>query len=127
MARELKGLAAGLAAGLGVVALAFGVSAIVTHGQPPPEPKPVQQALSPGMVSSNVVSTGRALYVVSCAGCHGSQGQGKNGPPLRALGDPDTKIARNIKHGFPPRMPAFQNQYNDTQTNALVAYIQTLK
>ena len=128
MARELKGLLAGLAAGLGVVGAAYGVSAIVTHGQPPePKPSPASAPTKGKPPPSQLVASGRALYVASCAGCHGSQGQGQNGPPLRSLGDPDAKIARNIKNGFPPRMPAFRNTYNDAQTSALVAYIQSLK
>jgi mono/diheme cytochrome c family protein len=128
LANELKGLLAGLAAGVLVVGAAFGVSAIVTHGQPA-EAKQVPAAkASGGQVSSTqVVATGRGLYVASCAACHGSQGQGRNGPPLHALADPNAKIARNIKNGFPPRMPAFKNTHNDAQTNALVAYIQSLK
>jgi mono/diheme cytochrome c family protein len=132
MARELKGLLVGLAAGLGVLGTAYGVSAIVApivaHSQPA-EAKQVPAAKASGgqVASTQLVAMGRGLYVVSCAVCHGSRGQGQNGPSLHALGDPDAKIARNIKNGFPPRMPAFKNTYNDAQTNALVAYVQSLK
>lgn len=131
MARELKGLAAGLVAGLVSVGLAFGVSALVTHGQAGatqqagPMPK-----TSPGggqITSTQLVTTGRSEYLTACAYCHGRGGQGQRGPSLHHLGDPDDKIARNIRNGFPPRMPAFKDQYNDAQIKALVAYIQSLK
>ena len=136
MARELKGLVAGLAAGLGVVGIAYGVSAVATRTVPaetkqkeakqavPSEPK-----LPAGgqTASSQLVATGRALYRDACAGCHGQGGQGQVGPTLHHLGDPDAKIARNIVNGFPPRMPAFKGQYSDAQLKALVAYVQSLE
>lgn len=136
MARELKGLAAGLAAGLGVVGIAYGVSAVATRTVPaetkqkeakqavPTEPKLPAGGQTAG---SQLVATGRTLYRDACAGCHGQQGQGQVGPTLHHLGDPDAKIARNIVNGFPPRMPAFKGQYSDTQLKALVAYIQSLE
>jgi len=136
MARELKGLVAGLAAGLGVVGIAYGVSAVATRTVPaetkqkeakqavPSEPK-----LPAGgqTAASQLMATGRTLYRDACAGCHGQQGQGQVGPTLHHLGDPDAKIARNIVNGFPPRMPAFKGQYSDVQIKALVAYVQSLK
>ncbi len=135
MAKELKGLVAGLAAGLGVVGMAYGVSAVASHGQSA-ETKRVeaQQAAPEGgkpaasgtTASSQLVATGRTLYVASCAGCHGKDAQGQIGPTLHRLGDPDAKIARNIKNGFPPRMPGFAGKYDDAQIKALVAYIQSL-
>ncbi len=128
MARELKGLGAGLIAGLGVVGAAFGVSAIATHGQPSsatPE-KPHAAAGVPVTVVSQIVTTGHGYYLTSCAGCHGKDGRGVVGPNLHNLGDPDAKIALNIKNGFKGQMPAYKDSYNDTQIAALVAYIQSL-
>lgn len=130
LARELKGLVAGLVAGLASVGLAYGVSAIVTHGQTvetsQPAPLGKSSAGSGQTASTQVVAVGRALYLTDCAYCHGQQAQGQRGPTLHHLGDPDAKIARNIQTGFPPRMPAFKDQYNATQIKALVAYIQSL-
>ncbi len=136
MARELKGLAAGLAAGLGVVGVAFGASVVGTRAVPaetkqaeakqavPDEKQP------PGggqTATSQLVATGRTLYLDSCAGCHGRLGQGQVGPTLHHLGDPDAKVARNIANGFPPRMPGFKDKYSGAQLKAVVAYVQSLK
>ncbi len=128
MARELKGLAAGLIAGLASVGLAYGVSTLVTHGQTTQTALTEKPSAGSGQIaSSQIVIAGRKEYLTACAYCHGPQGQGQSGPSLHHLGDPDAKIARNIKNGFPPRMPAFKDQYNDTQIKALVAYVQSLK
>ena len=117
-------------AGLASVGLAYGVSAIVTHGQPAettPATATVKPAAGVQAASTQIIAAGHRLYLDGCAYCHGDQGQGKSGPSLHRLGDPDAKIAQNIRNGFPPRMPAFKSQYNDAQIKALVAYIQSLK
>ena len=130
MARELKGLIAGLIAGLGVVGAAYGVSAIATHGEAP-ERTPNKAQASPGTepASAQLVASGAALYSsLACVGCHGTQAQGGNiGPTLHHLGDPDAKIARHIENGFAGRMPAYKNTLSSTQINTLVAYIQSLE
>jgi mono/diheme cytochrome c family protein len=127
MARELKGLGAGLIAGLGVVGAAFGVSAIATHGQASPaHDKPQATAAHPAVLVSQVVTTGHGYFLTSCAACHGKDGRGVIGPNLHNLGDPDAKIALNIKNGYKGQMPPYRDKYNDTQIAALVAYIQSL-
>lgn len=130
MAHELKGLVAGALAGLAVVGASYGVSAIVTHGQPvetPVSPAPSAQGKAAAVPSAQMVATGRSLYTMQCAKCHGAQAQGKVGPTLHHLHDPDAKIARNIANGFPGRMPAYKSKLNDAQIKTLVAYIQSLE
>ena len=133
MARELKGLVAGLIAGLGVVGAAFGVSAIATHGQsaePQDKPQAKHQVAAASNTSltnvSQLVATGHGFYTTSCASCHGTDGKGVIGPNLHNLGDPDAKIALNIKNGYKGRMPPYRDTYTDPQIAALVAYIQSL-
>ena len=77
--------------------------------------------------ATQLVATGRGLYLQNCVSCHGPNGQGQIGPTLHHLGDPDAKITRNIANGFPPRMPAYKNQLSAAQIQALVAYVQSLK
>ena len=129
MARELKGLLAGLAAGLGVVGAAYGVSAIATH-EAAPRQKP-EEASAPAnrdVPASQLVAPGRMLYSsLACVGCHGANAQGNLGPTLHHLGDPDAKIATNIANGYPGQMPAYKGQLTAAQIHTLVAYIQSLK
>jgi len=133
MAREIKGLVAGLIAGLGVVGAAFGVSAIATHGQstgPQDKPQKENRSVASNSASltnvSQLVVTGHGFYLTSCASCHGKDGKGVIGPNLHNLGDPDAKIALNIKNGYKGRMPPYRDTYTDPQIAALVAYIQSL-
>ena len=132
MARELKGLVAGLAAGLGVVAASYGVSAIAVQeqaGKAVAQARPVAQQPGVRPASAQLVASGAALYSsLACVGCHGAQAQGGGiGPTLHHLGDPDAKVARNIANGFAGRMPAYKDQLSAAQINTLVAYIQSLE
>ena len=130
LARELKGLAAGLAAGLGVVGAAYGVSAIATHGATLKQQPNERSAAVPNtkIASSQLVASGRTLYSsLACVGCHGANAQGNLGPTLHHLGDPDAKIARNIANGYPGQMPAYKDQLSAAQIQILVAYIQSLE
>ncbi len=126
----MKGLAAGLAAGLGVVGAAYGVAAIGSHGA---SLKQTPEAAAPKLGGANVapsqlVASGRTLYsTLACVGCHGASAQGNLGPSLHHLGDPDAKIARNIANGFEGQMPAYKDQLTPGQIQTLVAYIQSLE
>ena len=125
MARELKGLALGLAAGLGVVGLAYVSSAVVTHADATPTPATADKAPAPDR--TKMIADGRTLYVTNCVSCHGQDAEGKIGPSLHALGDPDATVYRHIAYGFGQKMPAYKNILSADQINSLVAYIQTLK
>ena len=131
MARELKGLMAGLAAGFGVVGASYAVSVIAVHGQAAKavaQAKPVVAKAGIQPASTQLVASGAALYSnLACVGCHGAQAQGGIGPTLHHLGDPDTKVYRNIANGFQGRMPAYKDQLAPAQINTLVAYIQSLE
>ncbi len=130
MARELKGLIAGLIAGLGVVGTAYGVSLIASHGQTGTQNKPQSVASGqapPPAPPTQIIATGRSLYGEACAGCHGKDGAGRIGPTLHGLGDPDAKVAASIKNGFPGQMPGFKSKYTDAQISALVTYVQSFK
>jgi mono/diheme cytochrome c family protein len=132
LARELKGLIAGLIAGLAVVGAAYGVSAVATHGPATAaktQAKSSTQKTGASVPASQFAASGQALYSsMACVGCHGTQAQGADiGPTLHHLGDSDTKVARNIKNGFSGRMPAYKDKLSSTQINSLVAYIQSLE
>jgi cytochrome c551 len=119
---ELKALIAAVIGGLAVVGAAFGVSAIVLSVQP----KPTQSSATPKL-NSPQVAQGHAFFKQSCASCHGTDGVGAFGPNLHNEDMSNTQIAQTIQNGVDGKMPPFQNKYNSNQTQALVAYIRTLK
>lgn len=128
----MKGLIAGLAAGLGVVGAAYGVSAVATHSITVKEtPKTAQTGHPSGgtkTASSQLVASGHTLYSsLACVGCHGANAEGNIGPTLHHLGDPDAKIAMNIANGYPGQMPAYKEQLTAAQIQTLVAFIQSLE
>lgn len=128
---------AGLAAGLGVVAAAYGVSAygvsaVAAQGKAAKTHTQVGTASGPAQAAvpkSQLVASGAALYSsLACVGCHGAEAQGgSGGPSLHHLGDPDTKVTRHIENGFSGRMPAYKDTLTSAQISTLVAYIQSLE
>lgn len=82
-------------------------------GQPDPGLAPVGDDVQ-------AISDGAALYQAACAGCHGVQGGGGNGPAL--AGNPASGRAANvedlIRYGR-GLMPGFQAQFDDTQITTL--------
>jgi mono/diheme cytochrome c family protein len=65
---------------------------------------------------------GEQTWQGACAPCHGDKGQGLIGPPLagRAL---DPEQVRTIVTTGRGAMPAVGKGWDDTQLNALIAYV----
>ena len=131
MTLEIKGLLAGLAAAIFVLGATFGVSAVAMRLAPGParseHPAPAGGPKGHVVASSQLVTTGGGLYTQSCASCHGTNGEGGVGPSLYNSDLSDAEIARTINNGIKGRMPAFGDQYKVPQTQALTAYIRSLK
>jgi mono/diheme cytochrome c family protein len=90
------------------------------EGKAPGPPKPASQIDAAG------------LYVAQkCAGCHGLDGKGK----IKGARDftdaawqkkeSDAELARQIRNGEPPKMPAYKDKLSEEEIKALVAYIRT--
>ncbi len=75
---------------------------------------------------------GEQLYESNCAACHGSVGQGHgvpNAPPLNNTGDiwamPPDVLRTLVQSGTHEGMPAFGQRLNETEVDAVLAYIQS--
>jgi mono/diheme cytochrome c family protein len=75
----------------------------------------------------NLAATGRRFFFQSCAHCHGQDADGgEDAPSLRKLQISGTHMALVIQSGIKDEMPSFAKKYNQHDTSALVAYLQTL-
>jgi mono/diheme cytochrome c family protein len=73
------------------------------------------------------VISGRSLFVNTCAVCHGTNGQGDDGPSLQGLGLPPAAIKPIVQNGFKDEMPSFAKRFKPAELDALAGYVSTLK
>lgn len=112
------------------------------HGQPrnaDPErtPREAEADDEPESPEATRARAARALWNVSCAGCHGRTGRGDGmekppGAQLPDLSDPawqasrsDEELAQSIRDGK-NLMPAFAERINPEGVRALVGHVRTL-
>jgi mono/diheme cytochrome c family protein len=130
MSIEIKGLLLGLAAALGLLGVAFGLSPLL-------QPKkttgadPAKQANTVAVTSLDSLpgdaKRGYALFDHNCAPCHGDDARGDEGPNLHNLAKSDARIATLIRGGVKGEMPSFGKKFSDADVQALIAYLRTLK
>jgi mono/diheme cytochrome c family protein len=118
---------------LDVLSLSGGVGALVAPDAPDPLPLPAPTpptAAAPGSrprSAADDAAQGAALFATHCAVCHGENGSGRTGPPLRggrtvaAFPDRDDQV-RLVAHGR-GAMPAFASQLSEPELEAVVDYV----
>ncbi len=70
---------------------------------------------------------GYRLFDHNCAPCHGEDARGDEGPDLHGLRKSDARLTSIIKGGIKGEMPAFAKKFSDSDVQALIAYLRTLK
>jgi mono/diheme cytochrome c family protein len=70
---------------------------------------------------------GYMLFMMNCAHCHGNDARGDEGPDLHGVTKSDARIASLIKNGVKGEMPKFGTKLSDTDVQALIAFVRTLK
>ena len=70
---------------------------------------------------------GRRLFLKNCAHCHADDATGDEGPDLHGLERTDEFIAKRIRNGVKGKMTAFGQKFSQTDIDALIAYLRTLK
>ena len=81
----------------------------------------------PTPTSPALVTRGRALFLDSCAHCHGADARGDEGPDLHNASVSDRYIATIITHGIPHEMPSFAKKLGPADITALTAYVRSLE
>ncbi len=77
--------------------------------------------------SPALVARGRALFLDSCAHCHGADATGDEGPDLHGIQVSDRYIAGIITHGIQGEMPSFAKKLHAPEITALTAYVRSLE
>jgi mono/diheme cytochrome c family protein len=69
---------------------------------------------------------GHAIFQVNCAGCHGSEADGRVGPSLRHVSDrkSQVRLIDQVISGKTPPMPKFQPQAQEMAD--LLSYLESL-
>jgi len=70
---------------------------------------------------------GRHLFLLNCAHCHGDDAHGGEGPDLYGLHKSDARIHQVITTGIKGEMPSFGKKFNESDLQALTAYLRTLR
>jgi mono/diheme cytochrome c family protein len=124
MSLELKGITLGTISGLAAVGIAFAVGEVF-------QPKPAAASGAPEAMAVSPLGTpanlGRKLFLMNCAHCHGAEARGDEGPDLHGVTKSDARIASLIKDGKKGEMPKFGAKLSDTEVQALIAFVRTLK
>lgn len=71
--------------------------------------------------------TGKHLFLMNCAHCHGDDARGDEGPDLHDLHKSDMRIHQVITSGIKGEMPSFARKLNDADIRALTAYLRILQ
>src|SRR5712692_2963649 len=107
-----------------LIALALAVSFLAQEDKAP--------AKNPVAGNSQAIESGRVMFRMYCAGCHGLHATGgRSGPDLTrgtfAGGDSDADVYRVVSAGVPgSEMPGFGGRLEDNERWQLIAYVRTL-
>jgi mono/diheme cytochrome c family protein len=77
--------------------------------------------------SDTLEQKGHTLFLLNCAHCHGADARGDEGPDLHGLTKSDSRIASLIKNGKKGEMPKFASKLSESEVQALVAFVRSLK
>ena len=121
---QLTGTILGAVAGLAAVGLALAAAPLF---QPKPSPASGADETLVAPPAGTLANQGYKLFLMNCAHCHGSDARGDEGPDLHGTTKSDARITSMIKNGVKGEMPTFGTKLKDTDVQALIAFVRTLK
>ena len=130
MSIQIKATVVALAASLGLLGLIFGLSPFLQPGKAADAQRdqPTNTiALRAEAKLEGQAKDGYRLFDHNCAPCHGEDARGDEGPNLHGLFKSDARITTIIKSGIKGEMPSFAKKFTDSDIQALIAYLRTLK
>jgi mono/diheme cytochrome c family protein len=84
-------------------------------------------ATSTNAPPSPLVAQGQHLFLMNCAHCHGDDARGDEGPDLHGLRKTDARLSALINNGIKGEMPRFNQKLSETEVQALIAFLNSLK
>lgn len=130
MSIEVKAICLGLAAALGLLGVAFGLSPLLRPGKAAGGQREQPTNTIPIRAEAGLEGQprrGYSLFDHNCASCHGDNARGDEGPSLYNLVKSDARLTTIIKGGIKGEMPSFARKFTDSDVQALIAYLRTLK
>jgi len=121
---QAKALILGIVSGLAAISIALAAGEIL-HTNTPAESKPTDALVIPPAGTKE--RQGYDLFMMNCAHCHGNDARGDEGPDLHGITRSDARIASLIKNGKKGEMPKFGSKLTDTDVQALIAFVRSLK
>jgi mono/diheme cytochrome c family protein len=130
MTREVKAFFIASAISVGTLAVTFGAAEVV-QSQRTPAASIATDTNSVATVDFSKLEgqakIGYQLFDRNCAHCHGDDARGDEGPDLHGLVKSDARISKVIREGVKNEMPKFGRKFSDTDVQALIAFLRTLK
>ena len=121
---ELKGIMLGTVSGLAAIGIAFAAAEVF---QPRATARPGAAAPLVIPPAGTPANQGYNLFLLNCAHCHGPDARGDEGPDLHGVTKSDARIASMIKNGVKGEMPKFGAKLTDSDVQALIVFVRSLK
>jgi mono/diheme cytochrome c family protein len=122
-------MALALASASLALASAIGLSSGLRHAESltsRQQPTPEDWLGTPTLRSPALIMRGRALFLSSCAHCHGADATGDEGPDLHDVEVSDRYISNIITQGMKGEMPSFKKKLGRDDIVSLTAYVRSL-
>jgi mono/diheme cytochrome c family protein len=107
-----------------VLASTFALAAYMERRAIPPSRQEMSHTQT---LDGELVATGRRLFLMNCAHCHGDDATGDEGPDLHGLRKTDARLRLLISNGIKGEMPRFGAKLGQGDLDALVAYLGSLR
>jgi mono/diheme cytochrome c family protein len=121
---EFKGAVLGTISALAAVGIALAAGKAFRPPSPPAASNSSEALVIPP--EGTPAHQGYTLFMMNCAHCHGDDARGDEGPDLHGVTKSDARIASMIKNGVKGEMPKFGSKLNNSDVQALIAFVRTL-
>jgi mono/diheme cytochrome c family protein len=121
---ERKAIILATISGLVAIGMAFAAGEIIRPKRAVESAATAESVVPP---AGTQAYQGYSLFLMNCAHCHGSDARGDEGPDLHRVTKSDARISSLIKNGIKGEMPKFGEKLTDTDVQALIAFVRSLK